>query len=368
MLALISAPVGSEELWRNSTLISHNLDFSGLLVRPNLRFLVSHAKHRSFRLPRTASLGLRLIASSVMLVLLLTRFPAGALQQRWPECPRTSWLWLLAALIATFAAFGLAALRWFEVCRTLGHDLKYSAVFSYFLAGQFVGNFLPTTVGGDILRVSRMGTQIRDHSSAFASVVIERLTGWLVLPVITLLALALQPGLVTSRAGAVALLGALGTLGLLLVLILMAQHQQLGGRIRGNNRISTSLSAVHDGLNSYRKVPASMLRLLFVAVAFQACLIAAVICIASSIGIETGFVNWIAFIPMVFIAQVLPVAIGGIGIREAALVLFLGGSNISSGQSVVLGLAIYAVTLVASLAGAVPFVIGGRRSITGETT
>jgi len=303
-----------------------------------------------------------------MLILLLTSFPADDLQERWPEWQGTSWLWLVAALIATFAAFGLAALRWLEVCRTLGNDLKFSAVFGYFLAGQFVGNFLPTTVGGDILRVSRMGTEIRDHSSAFASVVIERLTGWLVLPFITLIALGVNPDLVTSRAGVVALLGALGTLMLLVILILMAQHQRLGGRIRGNNSISASVAAVHRGLNSYRKVPASMLRLLAIAVAFQACLITAVICIASSIGIEVGLVNWVAFIPMVFIAQVLPVAIGGIGIREAALVLFLGGSNVSSGQSVVLGLAIYAVTLVASLAGAVPFVIGGRRSTPEETT
>ena len=342
--------------------------FSGLLVRPILRSLVSPSKYPSFRLPRTASLGLRLVASSVMLVLLLTRFPASDLQARWPEWRGTSWFWLIAAVAASFVAFGLAALRWLEVCRTLGNELKFSTVFGYFLAGQFVGNFLPTTVGGDILRVSRLGAEIRDHSSAFASVVIERLTGWLVLPVITIFALAVQPSLATSRAGVVALLGALGTLLLLLVLILMAQHQRLGGRIRGNNSLSTSLAAVHRGLISYRKVPASMLRLLAVALAFQVCLITAVICIANSIGIDVGLLTWIAFVPMVFIAQVLPVAIGGIGVREAALVLFLNSSGVSSGQSVVLGLAIYAVTLVASLAGAVPFVVGGGPSDMEEPT
>ena len=297
-----------------------------------------------------------------MLVLLLTRFPTSDLQARWPEWSGTSWFWLVAAVAASFIAFGLAALRWLEVCRTLGNELKFSTVFGYFLAGQFVGNFLPTTVGGDILRVSRLGAEIRDHSSAFASVVIERLTGWLVLPVMTIFALVIQPSLATSQAGVVALLGASGTLLLLLVLILMAQHQRLGGRIRGNNSLSNSLAAVHRGLISYRNVPTSMLRLLAVAFAFQLCLITAVICIANSIGIDVELLTWIAFVPMVFIAQVLPVAIGGIGVREAALVLFLNSSGVSSGQSVVLGLAIYAVTLVASLAGAVPFVVGGGPS------
>ena len=72
-----------------------------------------------------------------------------------------------------FCGFRFGGFALLEVCRTLGNELKFSTVFGYFLAGQFVGNFLPTTVGGDILRVSRLGAEIRDHSSAFASVVIE---------------------------------------------------------------------------------------------------------------------------------------------------------------------------------------------------
>ena len=268
------------------------------------------------------------------------------------------------SLLTTLAAFGLASLRWLEVCRTLGMTLSFSQVLSYFLAGQFVGNFLPTTVGGDILRVTRMGTEIRDHSRAFASVVIERLTGWVVLPVITLCALVLNPSLMSTRRGAAALAAALGTVALLSALIFVAQHPRFGGRLQGQNRVTASLAAVHQGLKIYRKVPGSMLRLLAVAVAFQACLIASVICIANSIGIRLETSTWFAFVPMVFVAQVLPIAIGGLGVREAALVFFLGGSFIASGQSVVLGLLTYAVTLIASLVGVVPFVFGPRRQNT----
>ena len=46
------------------------------------------------------------------------------------------------------------------------------------LAGQFVGNVLPSTIGGDVLRVSRVGDVDRvQRDIAFASVAIERLTG-----------------------------------------------------------------------------------------------------------------------------------------------------------------------------------------------
>ncbi len=318
----------------------------------------------SFRLPKKASLGLRLIASSAMLTLLLTQFPAGDLQARWPEWQTSSWLWLGASLGLTIGAFALASIRWLEVCKTLGETLSFSQVFGYFLAGQFVGNFLPTTVGGDILRVTRMGNDTSNHSRAFASVIIERSTGWLVLPLITLFTLMVKPGLLSDRRGAIALAGSLATLVLLSLFIFVAQHPSFGGRLKGQNRLTASLAAVHQGLAIYRKVPGSMFRLLAVAVAFQACLIFAVICIANSIGIRLDVSTWFAFVPMVFVAQVLPIAIGGLGVREAALVFFLGTSYIASSQSVVLGLLTYAVTLIASLVGVVPFIFGPRHQNT----
>jgi len=320
---------------------------------------VSQKIYRYVRLPKRASLGLRIVASAAMLAVLLTRFPATDLQ-RWPNWRSESWLWMVASLAATLTAFCLASIRWLEVCRTLGKPQKFLDVLNYFVAGQFVGNFLPTTVGGDILRVSRMGTQIRDHSSAFASVVIERLTGWLVLPLITLLAFVFNPGLVSTKGGKAALGLAIGTLVLLSLTIYLAEHPRFGGRLSGESSMTRSLAAVHRGLKIYRQAPGTMLRLLAVAVAFQMCLVIAVVCVANAVDIRLGPTVWFAFIPMVFIAQVLPVAIGGIGVREAALVLFLDNFGVSSGQSVVLGLLMYGVTLIASLTGVPAFVLGSR--------
>ncbi len=50
-----------------------------------------------------------------------------------------------------------------------------------YLAGQFANNFLPTTVGGDALRIAQLGRRIGSYSQASASVFVERLTGFLAL-------------------------------------------------------------------------------------------------------------------------------------------------------------------------------------------
>ena len=52
----------------------------------------------------------------------------------------------------------------------------------HYLASLFVGNFLPSTVGGDVLRVTRLGGETGDTAGPFASVVLERMSGWIVLP------------------------------------------------------------------------------------------------------------------------------------------------------------------------------------------
>ena len=68
-----------------------------------------------------------------------------------------------------------------------------------------------------------------------------------------------------------------------------------------------------------------------------------------------------AFIPAVLIIQVLPVGIGGLGVREGTLVLFLSGIDVSNEQALALGLALYALTLVSSFIGLPMLIFGGRK-------
>ena len=69
-----------------------------------------------------------------------------------------------------------------------------------------------------------------------------------------------------------------------------------------------------------------------------------------------------AFIPAVLIIQVLPLGIGGLGVREGTLVVFLSGIDVSNEQALALGLALYALTLVNSFIG-LPMLIFGWRKV-----
>jgi hypothetical protein len=67
-----------------------------------------------------------------------------------------------------------------------------------------------------------------------------------------------------------------------------------------------------------------------------------------------------AFMPVVAIAQALPLSIGGLGLREGSLVLLLEPLGVAAGQAVALGLLLYGINMAVSVLGAPAFLVGSR--------
>ena len=269
--------------------------------------------------------------------------------------------WLIAAALTIAVAFVMASARWWQVADTLDVNVSGRSMLSIYLAAQFVGNFLPTTIGGDVLRVNRLGRMCGSRANAFATVIIERLTGWIVLPLFTLAALAAQPSLLRHSGGQIAGGLALGTLAVLAFIVWFAEHPRGLGRLSGGTHIRDWLGAVHTGLSVFRRHRGAAGRLLGIGFAYQFLLVVATALAGAAIGVNPGLLAWLAFAPMVLIVQNLPFTIGGLGVREGALVLFLDAHGVNEGEAVLLGLLLYALTLLVSLTGAPALALGGRR-------
>ena len=295
-----------------------------------------------------------------MLALLLPRVHLSSLLPEWTV--RTAVL-LLAALAVTLLGIVLATLRWRQVLDALGLRTRTRTLFAHELAGLFVGNFLPSTIGGDVLRVTRLSAANGDRPDTFASVVLERLTGWLVLPMITLVAMVVNPTLADlGAASAVAVALSVATLVLLVAILAMAASPKLGGRLADRTGWQRFLGAVHLGITRLRQKPAAALSVLLVGFAYQLVVVAAAYLAARALGLGVGRTAILAFMPAVAIAQVLPISLGGLGVREGAFVLFLGPLGVETGQAVALGLLVYGLNLAVSLLGAPAFAVGGGRS------
>jgi uncharacterized protein (TIRG00374 family) len=270
--------------------------------------------------------------------------------------------WMAAAALMLIGSFMLSTLRWHQVVGALGMRSSFGRLLSHFLAGQFLSNALPTTIGGDVVRVARLARDTGDSPASFATVVLDRLTGWVVLPVITLIGFGINPALRGLGAQTkISLLIAAATLGLLILVLAAASLKRFGGRFAGRAGWQRFIDAVHLGIVELRHRPRATLLLIGAGFAYQFVLVISAFMTAQALGIEIGLAAMMAFFPAVLIAQVLPISISGLGVREFMLVWLLRSVGVLHGQAIALGLVVWAMTAATSLLGAPSYAFGARR-------
>lgn len=301
----------------------------------------------------------RPLVSVGLLAVLVTKIDADSLVPEDRSLPGTLGF-LIGGLVLMAVSFVLASWRWQRVLAVFDRHVPLRTLLSHYLAGQFVGNVLPSTVGGDVLRITRSSNDTGSSEVAFASVVIERLTGFFALPLLTFVGFIARPDLLDHGRSWLALAAAGATLAFLAVIIVLAASPRLAGRFKDHENWMRFIGAVHVGIDGLRRDRRDAYAALGAAVAYQLTVISAVYCAVHTIGLTIPNAAVLAFVPAVAMAQVLPISVGGLGIREGLLALLLHPLGVKTGQAVAVGLLWYAMTLVVSLAGAPAFAIGHR--------
>lgn len=299
----------------------------------------------------------RVVLTAVMLALLLPRLDPGAL---FPDHHLRTLLWMGGAILLYVLAVVLAAVRWQQMLHALELPTALPPLLSHTLAGMFVSNFLPTTVGGDVLRATRLAAGNGHRKISAASVVLERLTGIIGLPLIILVALMVNPALLRLGAAShLALALSIGPLVALTIFLTVAVNPRLGERLGGRRWLGLAMT-VHLGLVRLRRHPALAVAVMVAALAYQLTLVLAAWMAARALGIAVEWTAVMAFMPVVAIAQALPLSIGGLGLREGSLVVLLGPLGIPASHAVALGLLLFGINMAVSLLGAPAFLVGSQ--------
>ncbi|MCB0978393.1 MAG: flippase-like domain-containing protein [Acidimicrobiales bacterium] len=306
----------------------------------------------------------RLAVSALLLWLLVTKIGTNW-SEAIPDPTAKTVAWLVGALALTALGVVVSAVRWAAVLDALDVAAPFRRLVSLYFAGLFMGNVLPSTIGGDALRISRLSRDTGEGPTVFASVVLERLTGWIVLPVMTITGLVVNPGLrELGRASRLAAGVAFGTLLLLVGVLVLTGRPGKGieGRLEHNEGWRRFTGAVRFGIQHLVREPLQAARIVGFGFTYQLILICAALMAARALNLPSGAgpTALLAFVPAVLIAQVLPISISGLGVREGLFVLFLNPLGVPRSQAIALGLLLYLLNLVVSLLGAPSFAVGNR--------
>jgi uncharacterized membrane protein YbhN (UPF0104 family) len=304
--------------------------------------------------------GARILVSVGVLTLLVLKTPHlnGVLPRRdhWHTA-----LLLTAALLLILGGIVMQAWRWQQVLRIFDYRVGLGTLTAYTLAGQFVGNVLPSTIGGDVVRVSRLGATIDSNETAFGSVAIERLTGFVALPALVVIGFLVRPSLLKHDHAFLALGIAAITVGALVAILTAAAHPKLAGRFAGNDNWMRFIGVVHVGVDRLRRQPREALGVVGTSVAYQVSVIVAVLCIVRTLELPVPNAAVLAFVPAVAMAQAVPISLGGLGVREGAFVLFFHSFGVTNAKAIAVGLLWYGCVLISSMLGAPAFAVGKRQ-------
>jgi glycosyltransferase 2 family protein len=294
----------------------------------------------------------RLGVSVLILVVILRSID---LQEASQVARRAAPGWLLLALLMQFGSTAVAAYRWQLIMRNLDFGQTFSFYWNSFFMATFFNQGLPTSIGGDALRVldvARRGFRKRD---VLVGVAIDRISGVGALLLLALLAHLINPDLLPEQVyRPILFLSAAGLLGFV-GLYYIGRWPWLGRQPR-----LAILKTVSDRLRkaaSLRRIPlllSSLLVPLLALLAFSAA--------GWALGLRYDLLTYFAIVPPAIVLTVVPISIAGWGVREGALVgLF---SLIGADKTAVLMMSVtYGILLIlTSLPGLAVFLQGRRRS------
>ncbi len=120
----------------------------------------------------------RLVAKAVFSVAALGGLIAGI---DWDELPRLvdgyRWEFAAVAFLGLAIQFPVSGLKWHAALRVCNVDMSFARLTRFYCISHFVGQFLPTSIGGDAYRVYRVLPLIQPRSRAVTSIVIDRVVG-----------------------------------------------------------------------------------------------------------------------------------------------------------------------------------------------
>ena len=275
-----------------------------------------------------------------------------AWQTRWDDVAerfagmRAGWYWAAVLLLA----LGLtgSARRWQIYAKELGFDRSWRQFCTFYFVGMFFNLVLPTSVGGDVVRAVYLNDGSGRKWPAVISVLLERASGLLVLIAFACVGLFFCPFALPGWLVACVW----GSAAASLIALIGMRYAQRWPWLSTPRR-----EQLHSFVNLFLR-PDLWVRTALLSVLTQAAGIVVVWCLAMSIGLDMPFAYCCVFAPMLTLLMLLPISVGGMGVREGGMVLFLAPLSVDTGSALTLAFLLFSVGAAISLVGGVLYLIG----------
>ena len=313
---------------------------------------------------RRVFLAVEVAVSIGLLTFLLSRVDMAAL---WAGARRASVAWLGIALGLYFFNVLTSAWRWQLLLRAQGIVVPARTLLSSYLVAGFFNNFLPSTIGGDVVRIRDTARPAQSKTLATAVVFVDRALGLMGLVLVAALGATVAmivngqdaspiwpywlwaAFIVGLTAAAPAVMAPHG-LGRLLQPLAKFHPEWVGERIQ---KLTAALAR-------FRESPGALAGCFTGAVIVQMLLVGFHFAIVYALDMPITFWDLAVIVPVSFIIQMLPVSLNGYGVREATFAFYFSRLGVPISSALLVSLMATGLMMLFSLSGAAVYLARNR--------
>ncbi len=276
-------------------------------------------------------------------------------------------LYLALAFGLMVVAVWFLALRWAVLMKSYRFPLKTSQLFGFYLIGMFFNNFLPTSIGGDVMRIYKLISVTADRTSAFASVIIERLMGIAATLFMSIWALIY----ISQQFHDWRLLFAAIVLFLLIMAFFAMLLRDWSFRIILRIfekftifKIGEKFSKLFEAIHYFQDHRTVLWQVFLFSSVSQFLIVTMNYLIALAFNIQVSFGYLLMVVPISFVITMLP-SINGIGIRDLGFVGLLAQIGVSTAEALTLSFMNLIIPMILSTIGGILFVVQKSKAMPG---
>jgi len=271
-------------------------------------------------------------------------------------------IFVILSVLILFVLNLSSSIKWYMLLKSRGIVIELWRVYAFYNIGRFFNLILPTSLGGDVVRIFQLSKFTGKSHTAAASVIVERFTGMLTLMVFAAIAVILNLKLFSQAWLSIALLCGITLIGFLSWLIFSENSFRLFQKIFGSklkiiNKMFLKIEKIRKPIFEFRNDRKAMIWAIINSVIFQLLAVVNVWLSALAFGEELTFISLLVAVPVILFIMNIPFSIGGIGLMEFAYVFTLPLFGASASLALSTVLLIRAKSILDSILGGIFYLV-----------
>ncbi len=264
---------------------------------------------------------------------------------------------LVLAAVANSLLFIISAAKWDILLRALGVSASRRMLVEVYTIGFFVNAFLPSVVGGDVVRWQMAGRRTGERLKTAATILAERATGLVALLALSLPAAVFMLPSATLPMIVLAIVAAAAAIACGLYVALnrrLAIWLLIRTRRQRASRLARRVYRLHRALRRFPRKP--LLTAVGFSVLFYMSAGLTFFLICRAFGVHISIVEAASVQVLVMLLIMIPISLGGLGLAQVGDVYLLGLLGVGAAEALGISVARLLIRYVYALVGSMLFV------------